>query len=102
MAITTTSVTTTATTLDDGSAGTIWIRVTGSLRVLCTNGPDRYYLRAGREDSVAIAGPFTVVVNGADGSSSQVQWEVSTPNSGVNTVATWELAAGLVIDGGTL
>lgn len=98
----TASLTTSPTTLDAGSAASVWIRNTGSTRVTVVNGSQKTYLRASRDMNVVPTGTVTVYVSAIDGGTGAITYDVSTSaTTAPGRVGTIDLAPGTVIDGGT-
>lgn len=73
----TASLTTTPTTLDAGTGGSVSIRNTGNTYVTVTNGGQRDTIRPGRRYDLAVQGPVTVSVPAEDGGSGSVSYDVS-------------------------
>ena len=79
----TASLTTSPTTLDSGTGGTLTVKNTGTSHVTVVNGPARDEIRASRTYNAAIQGTVTAYVAAEDGGTGTITYEVGAKSGGL-------------------
>lgn len=99
----TADLTTTPTVIDTGASTALWVKNTGTSRVVVTNGAERVLVDPTRDRDIVPVGPVAAFVQAKDGGVGQVIYDASTASTAApGHVGSGDLSPGLVIDGGTL